>query len=268
MKTFLEFVESLNRLPCIETTFGSHSIKKPLQEAFIPSIKGARNMDHREQIEIHPETTQNDIHNLNYPDKGHEEIKRAHSYTRDSTMMNDFLKTHYKHPEEDARPHEFGTAGHELAEMDSFINSHVAPRDFHVFSGVTKSPVDYHNPQDHDKPFLGHLPHYTSTSTNYHEALSFASPFVSSRPPENLANSNQGAFPSSDRVKHVLKISVPKGTKAVSMRPISEHPTEDEILLHRGHNIEIHPHPTFDPEHNAYVWHSKIVSHTPESVYE
>jgi hypothetical protein len=269
MKTFLEFVESQKRLPCIDTIFGSHAIQKSVQEAFIPEVKGARHLDHVQQIEPISKQAGDVIHSKNSPDAFHPEVNRAKSYTSESTLMNGFLKTHYKNPEEGVRPHHFNIEPHHLAEMDSFMEAHRTPEDMHLFTGVTKSPLDYHGPERTDKPFIGHLPHYTSTSTNYKEALSFASPREDVRKPENLANANQGAYPDEGKQqKHVLKISVPKGTHAVSLRPISQHPSEDEILLHRGHNLEIHPHPTFDPENNAFVWHAKIAGHNPETVYQ
>jgi hypothetical protein len=266
MKTFLEFVESQKRLPCIDTIFGSHSLPKQVNETYIPEVKGARHMDHEQQIEKMKRSEADPIHGDNRPNTEHPELEAAKAYTNESTLINGYLKTKYK-GEEDVKPHHFNIHSSDIAKLDDFVGSHETPRDIHVFSGVTKSPLKYFPDANPHEKFIGHLPHFTSTSTNFGQAKEFTSLDNDSHPPENLANANQGVYPG-DKVGHVLKIEVPKGTKAVSMRDISKHPNEDEILLHRGHNLEIHPHPTFDPGSNVFVWHSKIVGHNPQEIPE
>jgi hypothetical protein len=47
---------------------------------------------------------------------------------------------------------------------------------------------------------------------------------------------------------------------------ISNHPKEKEVLLQRGHDLEIHHEPTIvnHPKYGTiYVWHAKIVGHNP-----
>jgi len=64
---------------------------------------------------------------------------------------------------------------------------------------------------------------------------------------------------------HFLKIHLPKGTKAASVREHSFVPEEREILLHRGHNIEIQHKPT-KMANDMYMWHARVISHEPLSI--
>lgn len=50
--------------------------------------------------------------------------------------------------------------------------------------------------------------------------------------------------------------------KAGSIKNQSHYEVEFHFLLHRGHNIEIHPHPSVDDQ-GTHIWHAHIISHTP-----
>lgn len=264
MISFLEFIEHQRKLPIIETVFGSDSIS----ESNIPEVRGSRHFTTHQQIEPHSNDEADSIHEQNkYQEGDREENKHVASYTNESTMLNGFLKEHYCDPSKSVRPRDWGFHQSHLAYLDDALNRHQTGSDFHVYAGVAKSPLEYFKNSNANGKFVGHLPHYTSTSTSYNEAKHFAN--NSKSQPENIANANEGVYPEENgEYKNVLKIHVPKGTNAMSMRDISKHPEEDEVLLHRGHNIEVHPHPTFDEANKTFVWHSKIVGHDPERVYE
>ena len=64
-----------------------------------------------------------------------------------------------------------------------------------------------------------------------------------------------------------MRIDVPKGTQAGSMSGNTYYPKEKEVLLQRGHDLEIHHKPTIinHPKHGIVnVWHAKIVGHNPK----
>lgn len=67
-------------------------------------------------------------------------------------------------------------------------------------------------------------------------------------------------YPDSGEVRHIIKIHVPKGTNAMSLKEHSFVPEEKEVLLHRGHNLEIHHKPE-KLDKDTYLWHAKITGH-------
>lgn len=137
--------------------------------------------------------------------------------------------------------------------------------DTHVYTGLKDSPAKHFTGEGSAKV---HLPAYTSTSTQYRIAKNFTSGKPISK--EHLEkhspiNSDYKKNTKRSTADHVLKIHLPKGTKAGSVKHFATFEKENEILLHRGHNIEIHPHPTIDKD-GTHVWHARIISHTPDKV--
>jgi hypothetical protein len=60
-------------------------------------------------------------------------------------------------------------------------------------------------------------------------------------------------------------MTLPAGLPAASVKKISEFPEENEILLPRGIDIEINPSPTVLRD-GDYVWHAKVLSHSPVQI--
>jgi hypothetical protein len=51
----------------------------------------------------------------------------------------------------------------------------------------------------------------------------------------------------------------------MSLKKHSFVPVEHEVLLHRGHHIEIDGKPTHT-DGNTYVWNAKVVGHHPNDL--
>lgn len=153
-----------------------------------------------------------------------------------------------------------------IKSIDEHLNKHTIKKDIHVFTGLPHSPVHAFRQQNAKKgeSIKVHLPAYTSTTTDYHTAVGFANQDKTDVKHHSPINTDAPKIINKE-AKHILKLHLPKGTKGGSVRHISSHADEDEILLHRGHNIEIHPHPTVD-KNGAHVWHARIISHTPSKI--
>lgn len=152
-----------------------------------------------------------------------------------------------------------------------FLNTKT-DKDMTVYAGLHKSPERHFENVNTDTTKI-HIPSFRSTSSNFQEAAKFAYHTKAANKEKHSAdnkdapnlnkNSIGGIDP--DSVKHILKIHVTKGTKAGSTKHFSEHPSENEILLARGHNMEIHRNPTI-LKNGTHIWHAKIVDHSPSKI--
>jgi ADP-ribosyltransferase exoenzyme len=129
--------------------------------------------------------------------------------------------------------------------------------DMHVYTGIKYSPAKHFKKVGGKLPesTIARLPAFTSTSSSIKSARCFS---------EDTMHPNDERhgieYPDSGEVRHDIKIHVPKGSKAASLRDHSFCPAEKEVLLHRGHDIEIHNKPE-KLDHNTYLWSAKIVGH-------
>lgn len=282
MKSFQEFLinEDKSRLPALETIFGSHSkgrIKKSRRR--MSEDIGQFNSSGASQINEHTPEKEDQIHNENKINAmGSEEA--IGSYTSDSTWFNKTLHRHYL---EHGREPMTGKSGlfDDVEPLDKALNASTIKKDTHVFTGIKRNPAALFEQAGKlgdgsvQEPVTTHHPAYLSTSTNFGSAIQFSSamPHDLQKHPalnsdhasqEEISNNYEGG------PHHVLKLHVPAGTHGGSVRHLSQGEGEDEneILLHRGHNIQIDPHPTIVPhpwidgEHVA-VWHARIVGHDP-----
>jgi hypothetical protein len=64
-------------------------------------------------------------------------------------------------------------------------------------------------------------------------------------------------------------IELPIGTPAVSLKKISSHDYENEILLPRGIDIEVQPTPEIVEKYGGkiYVWKAKALGHSPIEIF-
>jgi hypothetical protein len=282
--------QSKEKLPGAQAVYGSHS--QPKQQ----TKPDATTKFHAEPIlssAIHKEATESPptqgMQQIKPHGYGNEEkIHAAHpiedqdkgirDYTYDSTDINRSLFRHHQtgeHPRDykDFRG-ELGIAyspsgnqynAHEhIQRVDKVLDKHKIKQDTHVFSGLSRPPTE-HFKGNTNKPVKVHFPAYTSTTTDFDKSLQFT---------ENGAKKavdhtplNQDAPKSTKgKTRHVLKIRVPKGTPGGSVRNIAHYKSENEILLHRGMDMEIHHQPTVmnHPEHgHITVWHARVVGHNP-----
>lgn len=144
-----------------------------------------------------------------------------------------------------------------------------------VYTGVKHPFWNHFKPGE--KSTKLHLPAFVSTSTSFHVARDFSKPiydFDRDRHPTQEQADHHGlrrddVVPDADtyfRVMHVLKLNMPVGTKAVSLRGLSEHPGEEEILLHRGHDIHVHARPVIHKgdDYHTVIWNADVIRHNPD----
>ena len=265
------------KYPSMETSFGSHSLvvlgqAYPSMETSFGSHSLATKCNNPKLTEEYS-TTPGKITASEQIDNHH--VHRMESvgsiHDRNKLKKNDAL---YKYS---VRSQRYNGALHEkiipdhikqdIKSIDKSLDSASIDHDTHVYTGMRHSPAGYFTGSGTAKV---HLPAYTSTSTDYGVACVFAKLHAHSA--EQIAkhtpiNSDCKHYDPAASTRHVLKLHLPKGTKAGSVMHFSKYDDEHEILLHRGHNIEIHPHPTVD-QHNVNVWHARVISHTPDKINE
>lgn len=240
-------VKSDQQFPNMETSFGSHSVGELQEEVSTTPGK----ITTADQIAQHKPAEEKSIHDSN-------KIKHSNSmgeYTIDSTHINTALH------EKKIRP----TIAAHIRNIDATLNKSKLDRDTHVYTGLKDSPAKHFTGSGSAKV---HLPAYTSTSTKCKIAKNFTVAREQTKEEaEKHTPINAGVETATggNKVDHVLKLHLPKGTKAGSVKHFAAYENENEILLHRGHNIEIHPHPTIDKD-GTHVWHARIISHTPTKV--
>ena len=132
--------------------------------------------------------------------------------------------------------------------LDHIMSKHKVKKQFHVFTGLKVDPSKEFK-KNGDSTTFRH-PAFMSTSTTKRVASEFA---------RNVPNKDEGT---SER--HVLKLHVPEGAHAMSVKDHTTYNDENEILLHRGHHIEIHHTPTIvkDSRGTTKIWHGRIVGHS------
>jgi len=231
------------------------------------------------QIKPHSVMAEEKIHNAH---KVEDQDEAVEDYTTDSTDINRSLFHHHKtgkHPKDfkdfrSERGMEWAPEGdqynaHEhIQRLDKVLNKHKIKQDTHVYSGLSRSPVE-HFKGNPNKSAKVHFPAYTSTTTDYDKALNFTESGAQKAVDHTPLNQDapKSTKSTKDKTNHVLKIHVSKGTPGGSVRHISAHGGEEnEILLHRGMDMEIHHQPTVveHPRHgHVTVWHARILGHNP-----
>ena len=241
MKSFKAFVKSKEQtVPVLVTVFGKHSQKR--QEKLKESLAVEK------EIGAHPEEIEHKIHDFNAV----ETSNAVRKYSMSSSEMNGVLHTLHGSTDKPVHGNMINNHKKHIKALDDVLNNSKIHADTHVYTGLTHSPLIHFakmNPKKGEGIVIHH-PAYMSTSTSYESAKFFAGrPSEKNRPGE----------------KHVLKLHLPQGTRGGSIKHLSSFPDENEILLHRGHNIHIHPTPTIDSD-GTHVWHARVVSHTPQHI--
>lgn len=278
MKKFTEWradkKKPVEKLENIETSFGSHSIKKPknpeklenMETSFgSHSIKKPKNIEEAVETPFKEMKLSSAVHNklhtkvapMRDDNLSEKELSAVKEYTDDSSELNSMLHRH-------AQGSDVGTTRnkpiHDIASgLDSALVKHKTSEDLTVYTGVKRSPVHHFDKYQGriPKETKVHLPAFTSTSTSVHKAHEFAVP-------DSHFNDEEHGIDEGSH-KHVLELHVPKGTHAMSVRNHSFVPTENEVLLHRGHEIMVHHKPT-RLSNGDYLWHAKVVGHSPKDI--
>lgn len=278
MKTFKEFREEQKKKPeNMETVFGSHSVpksaRKDIETQFGSHSKPKPVLEEKkffgdagllkDQAAVKPHLltpAQHDhIHNkvapLDFEKMSSNEQEAVHDYSDESRPINSTLHQH-------AKGHDVSTVNKQayrktIGHLDSVMRRRSTSEDMHVYTGLKHSPAKHFKKEEGKVPEkkVVHLPAFTSTSTSVKSARGFAEPTM------HPNDERHGITYSEDgEARHILKIHVPKGTPAMSLKEKSFAPEEHEVLLHRGMHIEVH----HQPEHlskDTFLWHARVVGH-------
>jgi hypothetical protein len=243
-KSFTEYRKRKNiPLESMETVFGKHSQKSVTESEY----KILSNKEHDELHDSHVP--------FNAAGTEPDHMKAVTDYTRDSTGMNGYLHNHHTKSNK-ADIHE-----KPVKDLTELLNKHKTKNPIDVYTGVLYSPAKHFDKVDGKVPESKtvHLPAFTSTTTARRIAEQFARGHTHENDANHGVNTEYGN-------RHILKIHVPAGSSAASVKDISSMgPGEKEVLLNRGHNIEIHHKPEYIGG-NVYQWNAKIVSHTPDKL--
>lgn len=283
MKTFKYFIFESYKLPAIQTVFGARSIEDK-QETIEKKEKGiSKGGD--DEFQSEPELSNSIVkeevggNSLTQPHSS-EEIKNFHAKNRikDEKMSEDISEDHpgwlkhysfstggnenfsnslwnHHHKTEikdatEKKYHERGLAySHELTKV---IAKHKTTHDFSLFTGISQGHADSLKLKGRKEPSKFHHPGFISTSTDYNQALNFT-----------------GGAPKSGEEHHVIRLETPKGTQGGSIRHTSSYKKENEVLLNRGHDLEIHHEPTIIDHPKGgkvHIWHAKVVGHNPQKL--
>ena len=194
-----------------------------------------------------------------------------------SKDINDALHRHYRNQKHSKKTYA------DIARIDRVLKQYPLKENIKVYSGIPESPgriwLKYKaNP---GQPVRVHLPAYTSTTTNFKISFMGFAKLDYTQLDQHVPRNGMEAIPpffigplhSDPKTKvytgyHILHITVPAGYSALSMNNISvQEDTEKEILLPRGLDIEIDPHPYVKPSGEkvppAVIWFAKVVGHNP-----
>jgi hypothetical protein len=239
------------KLPAMETTFGKHSLEKP---QLVKEDADAYQLSHADQQTIHKNFAP-----LN-DDINKSQKQAAEKYSTHSQDLNSTLHDLYNSKPKVAihNIHEHVDQAHLIGAM---LDNHKTKAPIHVYTGVKHSPVThFQGDNEHSEHATVHLPAFTSTSTSLQVAKGFAGKTTHPDDHKHGVDSAPG-----NGANHILRIHVPEGSHAASIRHVALLQEENEVLLHRGHNLEIHKTPEKIGS-STYLWHAKLVSHKPENI--
>lgn len=254
-----EKTDYIQPYPIMETCFGKHSQEKTdkLSEDFVHYPKHQKfSVPERTESEhnnVHKKIAPSNLSKMSTVEKT--QIK---NYTDGSKIVNSFLHKNNKGVELIGSISD--TQRKKIGHLDSALDKHKTIEDTHVYTGIKESPARYFKPiggKIHDIT-IAHLPAFTSTSTSLETAEGFAVTDFHPRDENHGVDDEEGS-------RHVLCIHVPAGTHAMSIKKLSHIPEENEVLLHRGHDIEIHKTPEKIGK-NSYLWHAKIIGRNAKPV--
>lgn len=251
------------QLPCVLLTHGNHSLS---------AIEHAEKLRNEREMQLHEKVSQSVDSHSEYSPAEHDEIHgkiapttpaesmdknqrfAIDAYTNHSRTLNKALVSYHEGGDFDSRYEKH------VDSIDSLLKSKATTKDTHLYSGISWHPGKY---LGKSRSADVHLPAYTSMSTSINQASGFSKnqPASHHDAGHDLAFNSEGSI-----VNHVIKLHVPKGTKAMSVKAHSFVPGEQEVLLHRGHEIEIDHKPTVFHSKGGKVvnvWNARITGHYP-----
>ena len=143
------------------------------------------------------------------------ELTPLYYHTLGSRTVNNILHQHYR-GETEIDP-KSPSAKH-IKKMDKVLKRFILSKPAKVYTGIPISVEHAYEKYkaDRSKPIKLHLPAYTSATTKFLQAISF----------------------SVGRGNNILMIELPIGTPAVSLKKISSHEYEKEVLLPRNTSLK------------------------------
>ena len=174
------------------------------------------------------------------------ELTPLYYHTLGSRTVNNILHQHYR-GETEIDP-KSPPAKH-IKKMDKVLKRFILSKPAKVYTGIPVSVEHAYEKYkaDRSKPIKLHLPAYTSATTKFLQAISF----------------------SVGRGNNILMIELPIGTPAVSLKKISSHEYEKEVLLPRGIDIKVQPTPEIITKYGGkiYVWKAVALGHSPIEIF-
>lgn len=231
-----------HKLPTIETAHGKHSVSD-LTESFENFHEAELSASEKHEHAPLPQ----------YASRAN-----IHAYSVDSSEANSLLHGLYHGDENKVTPN-----AHKLPHvrgLDEDFKDSGTTHEMHVYTGLRRSPFDHFSDGDHYVDV--HHPAFLSTSTHFGRTIEFSK--ILDRASSEHSKMH-GIKNPAELSQHYLKLHVPLGSKAMSIRDVSEHPNENEILIHRGYNIRIHSHPEHktDGHVSHYIWNAELLDHSP-----
>lgn len=160
-------------------------------------------------------------------------------------------------------------AVYQIRMLDDIMWNHPLKQRLTVYHGAKESPLRIWLTKrvPLDQPIRVHLPAYTSASTNLDRASGFANrdeklKVLMQRYAPALLHTKYATY---TRYYNILEIALLPGMPALSIKQHSYHPTEDEVLLGRGVEIEIQPNPVIDG--STITWDCKVVYVNPREYW-
>jgi len=202
-----------------------HKKDKKIKEDYSPSDETINS--HLDKIKKDNEGTQAEHESLSkhYTLEGHQNSHHLRNYTDGSYSINSHLwKQHKGKPSTKTELHDAESVPH----IDKILDSYKTPNKMKVYSGTI------HDPQKaKDENNIVHHPAYLSTSIKRTTA-------------EGFADIQKG------QKKHVLSISVPKGSKGMYIGDHSFNKDEREFLLPRNSKLKHIKTDVHEEEHPIY----------------
>jgi hypothetical protein len=246
--------------PVLDTLFGGHSAKK-IEEVFVSKTYSVDD----------PYSRTPELADRLHSDNKATSVRELREYSIHSTPINSALRKHHADPKQfnellHATSTDWGARSSDplmtSKAIDQHLSDHEASENFHLYTGIPHSPfrvaaVDSGN-------HVAHLPAFTSATTKFQKAMSFAEPDHETKHDKNLHGGliEPGAL-------HILKLNVNKGDSVASIRHFSANPEEDEMLVNRGYDITIHPRPvkaSGETNRPVYVWSATLGRRRPRPI--
>lgn len=188
------------------------------------------------------------------------------SYGSVSRSINDFLHKKYRGQDLKKIPDSLRTLDKEFTKLS------LLKKEIRVYTGVPQSPSRIWDlsKSSTNTPVKAHLPAFTSTTTNYSIAQEFSGAdevdlkkFTPHKIIGDLAKHKN--FDKYVNFAQIIYIIVPAGYNAVSLKNVSGYSRESEILLPRGLDIMINPHPIviLNKGPITCLWGAKVIGSNP-----